>query len=100
MSRLCGADYEIVNVAAHLEPAGLVDPAGLHRLEGGGSNQPVRRTTSPVRGSPAATPSTGTSPAYERSLEDLRRDLDEHGWSVLCGDIAPRVGWGAVSFVG
>jgi hypothetical protein len=30
-----------VKVAAHLEPTRLVDPAGLHRLEAGRSDQPL-----------------------------------------------------------
>jgi len=37
-ARLCGADYEIVKVAARFEPARLVDSAGLHRLEAGRPN--------------------------------------------------------------
>ena len=40
-ARLCGADHEIVQVAAHLESARLFDPADLHRLEAGRSNQPL-----------------------------------------------------------
>jgi hypothetical protein len=39
--RLGGADYEIVKVAAHLESARLFDPAGLHRVEAGRSDQPL-----------------------------------------------------------
>jgi hypothetical protein len=39
-ARLCWADYEIVKVATHLEPARLFDPADLHRLEASGSDQP------------------------------------------------------------
>ena len=38
---LCGADYEIVKVAAHLKPTRLFDPAGLHRLEAGRADQPL-----------------------------------------------------------
>jgi len=30
-----------VKVAAHLEPTRLFDPAGLHRLEAGRSDQPL-----------------------------------------------------------
>ena len=37
--RLRGADYEIVKVAAHLEPTGLSDAADLHGLEAGRSDQ-------------------------------------------------------------
>jgi hypothetical protein len=40
-ARLGGADYEIVKVATHLEPAGLVDSADLHRLESCRSDQPL-----------------------------------------------------------
>jgi hypothetical protein len=40
-TRLCGADYEIVKVAAHLEPARLCEPAGLHRLEASRPDQPL-----------------------------------------------------------
>ncbi len=40
-ARLCGADDEIVKVAIHFEPARLVDPARLHRLEASGSDQPL-----------------------------------------------------------
>ncbi len=39
--RLCGADYEIVKVAAHLESTRLLDPVDLQRLEAGGSDQPL-----------------------------------------------------------
>ena len=39
--RLREADYEIVKVAAHLESARLLDPADLHRLEAGRSDQPL-----------------------------------------------------------
>ena len=39
--RLCGADYEIVKVPAHLESTRLLDPADLHRLEAGRSDQPL-----------------------------------------------------------
>jgi hypothetical protein len=35
------AHYEIVKVAAHLEPARLFDPADLRRLEAGRSDQPL-----------------------------------------------------------
>ena len=34
-------DYEVVKVAAHLEPTRLFDPAGLHRLDAGHSDQPL-----------------------------------------------------------
>ena len=40
-ARLCGADYEIVKVATHLEPTRLFDPADLHWLEAGRSDQPL-----------------------------------------------------------
>ena len=40
-ARLCGADYEIVKVATHFEPARLVEPADLHRLEASSSDQPL-----------------------------------------------------------
>ncbi len=40
-ARLCRADYEIVKVATHFEPARLFDPADLHRLEASGSDQPL-----------------------------------------------------------
>ena len=39
--RLCQADYEIVKVAVHLESTRLFDPADLHWLEAGRSNQPL-----------------------------------------------------------
>ena len=35
------ADHEIVKVAAHLESTRLFDPADLHRLEAGCSDQPL-----------------------------------------------------------
>jgi hypothetical protein len=38
-SRLRGADYEIVKVAAHLESTGLFDAADLRGLEAGRSDQ-------------------------------------------------------------
>jgi hypothetical protein len=38
---LCGADYEVVKVAAYLESTGLLESAGLHRLEAGCSDQPL-----------------------------------------------------------
>jgi hypothetical protein len=40
-ARLCGADYEIVKVATHFEPAGPVGPADFDRLETGGRDQPL-----------------------------------------------------------
>ncbi len=40
-ARLCWADYEIMKVATHFEPARLVDPADFHRLEASGLNQPL-----------------------------------------------------------
>ena len=46
--RLCKADYEIVKVAAHFEPTGLLDPADLHRLEAGRSDQPLDFLTSTI----------------------------------------------------
>ena len=46
--RACGADYKIVKVAAHLEPTGLFDPADLHRLEAGRSDQPLNFLASTV----------------------------------------------------
>ena len=40
-ARFCGADDEIVKVATQLEPARLLDPADLHRLEASGPDQPL-----------------------------------------------------------
>jgi len=36
---LCGADHEIVKIAAHLEPARLFDPADPHRRKARRSDQ-------------------------------------------------------------
>ena len=39
--RLGRADHEIMKIAVHLESTRLFDPADLHRLEAGRSDQPL-----------------------------------------------------------
>jgi hypothetical protein len=48
LRRLRGADDAIVQVAAHLEPARLTDPARPRRLEAGRPDQPLGFLAGPV----------------------------------------------------